>query len=183
MKKKEFAVLRKRLDKDGYTQNLDISCLQLVTKLLDDLQTTKKGIKQFERLHNELKTIHSGESAGVDAMRQEIERLKKENNILHSQVITAQEEKDKEMLQYQKNYGRVDSQKETISLKLTNLQKKNIALEMRNAELEKELKSILSGQSQLQLTKNISRLPNKFENEMIREHADATGILKDKHSK
>ena len=54
---KRFALIRKRLDKHGYSQPLDSRSSLIATRLLDDLLKAQKG---FETVSEQIKKLKKG---------------------------------------------------------------------------------------------------------------------------
>lgn len=73
------------------TYNLAFESAALADKLLNDLLKTTEGFQRLKKMHEELKQ-HSDSSVNDQAIKEELERIQSENNILHQQMIRVKEE-------------------------------------------------------------------------------------------
>lgn len=71
----------------------------LAEKLLNDLLKTTEGFQRLKKMHEELKSQTSGTNVYDSGLKQELERLQRENNQLHQQMINVKEESSNKVSQ------------------------------------------------------------------------------------
>jgi len=76
----------------NYKFCLAIDSAALAEKLLNDLLKTTEGFQRLKKMHEELKAQTSGNSVLDEGLKSEIERMQRENNQLHQQMINVKEE-------------------------------------------------------------------------------------------
>ena len=94
MAKQRYASLRKQLDQLHYCLPFNVQSTQLVDRLLNDLLQTTEG---YQKLKSQIEMVKHDEKLNQQALvplQKENEKLTKENNKLHIDVITVKEERD-----------------------------------------------------------------------------------------
>ncbi len=66
----------------------------LAEKLLNDLLKTTEGFQKLKKLNEELKSQSQSDSTYLEPLKRENERIVRENNELHLQVIRVKEESE-----------------------------------------------------------------------------------------
>lgn len=95
-----YQAVRKQLDQLHYCLPFNAESTHLVEKLLNDLLQTTEG---YQKLKAEIQMVHHDEKLNQQALvplQKENEKLTKENNKLHMQVIQTKEEREAGELQW-----------------------------------------------------------------------------------
>lgn len=69
-----------------------IDSAALAEKLLNDLLKTTEGFQRLKKMHEDLKQSTGNNSGFDESLRVEFERVQRENNTLHQQMIAVKED-------------------------------------------------------------------------------------------
>lgn len=169
----KLAVLRKKLDRLGYRQSITIECLPLVERMLNDLLKTAEGLQNIKRQYEEIKTGSSQVSGSVEPLKREIERLQRENNDLHIEIIRTKEELDQKDIKWSTVQSRMDEQKNHLKFLMD---KKEAELTRVCVEKESYIRQIAELKAKLFLPSEgiaLDNVPREFENEVLRRETNS----------
>lgn len=122
---KRHALLRKRLDSQGYKQPLAEGSLLLVQRLLDDLIRSREGFTNIQTLNSRLKQSAGEANCSIEPLRQLIAKLQKENNRLHSQIVVVKEKLGSSEAVHSAEYQKLEDQKRHLQFLLDQTHQSN----------------------------------------------------------
>ena len=87
-KESRYQILRNLCDREHYLEPFDYSSIKLVEKLINDLISLKKRLKKYKENIQELNNRNEYLLLGINAYKIQNTELFKENNELHSEILS-----------------------------------------------------------------------------------------------
>ena len=161
---KKFQALKRRLDQFHYSLPLNIESAPLVERLFNDLIKTAEGFQSLKKIHDESKNQINKQELLIVPLKKENERIVKENNELHHDIIKCKEDYLSKESQWRASIKAIEDERSDLRFVITQKDARLKQLELDNISLKEKMENTLN---KIYISNQNNLLPNFPKNQII----------------